>query len=163
VSRRLAVPVLIGTIALAGCGSGRPAATRTSSNPTTTAPVAPVQTLSRAQAARRYSADIAHVNAVGAQVSSQLSASDTQAQVTQLTHPYVEALIAVNTRLSALAADYPPAAADIRATISADTDLMTALTKPQITSAAALADDAKATRTASAKVRTDLGLPPHAG
>jgi hypothetical protein len=178
-------PVLTGlcTIAsiagLAACGSSSTttvtrtatsnrsgsAATTTASSPSTTA-----STMTKAQAAQAYLSAVGPANAALKQFEKKAGGwndSTTASEVQAAADPVVKAARQYQQGVIALARSYPPAAADLKALVTADApfvaDLSTASTLNALNASSwvqQLARDANNATTAANIVRSDLGLPP---
>jgi hypothetical protein len=129
------------SLALVGCGSH---AART-----------PAASITKAQAVRRYEADVAPGNAVANTLSGELTSSTSSAQVRSDGAPFIRVTRSLDPKLTALARAYPPAADALRAEVGADEALITDFAKGSQTS---LSEDIQDDQSAVDLVRSDLGL-----
>ena len=162
VSVRLGAAVLV-TGLLAACGS--PSARGGSATTSTTAPAG----MTRAQAAEDYQSDVGPANAaVGAfqQKAQAWTDSTTATQAEADAQPLIRAINALEPKLLQLAQQYPSAATDLKAQVTAAATVAGDLTSlgSQTTFSASswvqgFTTDAAKLGAASKIVRSDLGLP----
>jgi hypothetical protein len=132
------------SFALVGCGSHTTATSST-----------PGASITKAQAAKRYLADVAAGNAVANTLSGELTSSTSSAHLRSDGVPFIRVTRRLDPKLAALAGEYPPAAASLKAEIGADKALITDFAQG---SEASLSEDIQANQSAVDLVRSDLGL-----
>ena len=160
-----------GSLAIAGCGGvAQQAAQPVKSAPTPTTQTVP-QAMTKAQAARTYSADIAQPNAVLNSLKAKMNAdwaNQTPAQDATDAQPLVAAITTLRPKLLNLAQQYPAVAVDLKADVSAQAQLQADLVSLGSLDATDLsgqqawvqqfAKDASGANAAGSIVRSDLGL-----
>ena len=156
-------------IALVGCGGTTKTVTQTAPA-TQTTQTAPTTAMTRAQAGQAYVSAVAAVNAAGNAFNAKTQSytdSTTGDQVTADAQPFIHALTALNAKLLSIANAYPPAAADLKALVTAYNPVIGDLQSASATNAfnasswaQQLVADLSKTKAAVAIVRSDLGLPP---
>ena len=174
IAAALIVPLLAG-LALVGCGGSpkkptRTAAAKNTSQTTTVASrTSPAVTMTKQQAAQAYLAAVAPANAAGAALAGKMRAytgSTPGSEISAEARPVERRLTELTGKLLRIATAYPPAAADLKALVTAynpvigDLGSVTAQNSVNASSwLQRLATDLTQTRTAAAIVRADLGLP----
>jgi hypothetical protein len=176
--RRLRTVIGLGasacSLALVGCGGSSSQTTesapaKTVSQTTTVASrTTPAVTITRHQAGQAYLAAVAPTNAAGAALAGKLRAytdSTSGSRISAVAAPFERRLTELNGKLLGIASAYPPAAADLRALITAYNpvihDLRSASGRSSLKESSwlpRLASDLTKTRGAAAIVRSDLGL-----
>src|ERR1700722_9375246 len=161
-------------LALVGCGGSakKPTQTVPAKNILQTTTVAsrttPVVTMTQQQAAHAYLVAVASTNAAGAALAGKIRAytdSTPGSQISAEARPFERRLTELNGKLVGIATAYPPAAADLKALITAYSpvihDLRSATAHNSVNASflQRLASDLTETKTAAAMVRSDLGLP----
>jgi hypothetical protein len=163
------------SLVLVGCGGS-------SKQPTQTAPAkhisqtttvrsrsTPAVTLTQQQAGQAYLAAVAPTNAAGAALAGKMRGytnSTPGSQISAQARPLQRRLTELNGKLLGLETAYPPAAADLKALVTAYNpvihDLQGATGQNSVNALSwlqRLAMDLTKTQTAAAAVRSDLGLP----
>jgi hypothetical protein len=171
----VAAVTAVATLAIAGCGGSSnttptttPAVPAATTSQTTSATTSPGMT--KKEAGKAYLAAIAPANeaikAFGKKAESWTN-STTGSQAAGDATPLNDALTALRPKLLTLATDYPAAATDLKALVTAyaplQGDLENLVAVNQLNAASwlqAFTQHASATEAASAIVRSDLGLPP---
>jgi len=164
------------SLALVGCGGSpkRPTQTAPAKNITQTTTVtsrtSPVMTMTQQQAGQAYLAAVAPTDAAGAALAGRMRAytdSTPGPQISAESRPFERRLTELNGKLLGVAAVYPPAAADLKALVTAYhpviQDLQSATAQNSVNALSwlqRLASDLTKTQTAAAMVRSALGLPP---
>jgi hypothetical protein len=163
------------SLALVGCGGSPKQAAQTApaKNALQTTTVAsrttPGVTMTKQQAGQAYLAAIAPANAAGAALAGKMRAytdSTPGSQISAEARPFERRLTELNGKLLGIAMAYPPAAADLKALVTAYNpvirDLGSATAQNSVNASAwlrRLAGDLTKTQAAAARVRSDLGLP----
>jgi hypothetical protein len=163
------------SLALVGCGGSpkKPTQTAPAKNTLQTTTVAsrttPAVTLTTQQAGQAYLAAVAPVNAAGAALAGKMRASTDStpgSQISAEARRLERRLTELNDKLLGIASAYPPAAADLKALITAYNpvirDLRSVTTQNSVNASSwlqRLASDLTKTQTAAAVVRSDLGIP----
>ncbi len=163
------------SLALVGCGASpkKPTQTTPAKNILQTTTVAsrttPAVTMTKQQAAQAYLAAVAPTNAAGAALAGKMRAytdSTPGSQISAEARPFERRLAELNGKLLGIATAYPPAAADLKALVTAYNpvihDLRSATAQNSVNASSwlqRLASDLTKTQTAAAMVRSDLALP----
>lgn len=163
------------SLALVGCGGSAKNAAQTapakniSQTTTVASQTTPAVTMTKQQAGRAYLAAVAPANAAGAALAGKMRAytdSTPGAQISTEARPFERRLTELNGKLVGIATTYPPAAADLKALVTAYNpvirDLGSATAQNSIKASSwlrRLAGDLTKTQSAAAIVRSDLGLP----
>ena len=161
------------SLALVGCGGSpkKPTQTAPATNTmeTTTVSSTPAVTMTRHQAGQAYLAAVAPTNAAGAALAEKMRAytdSTPGSQISTQARPFERRLTELNDKLLGIASAYPPAAADLKALVTAYNpvirDLRSATAQNSVNASSwlqRLAGDLTNTQSAAATVRSDLGLP----
>ena len=163
------------SLALVGCGgSQKPTQTAPANNVVQTTTVAsrttPAVRMTKQQAGQAYLAAVAPTNTAGAALAGKMRAdtnSTPGSQISAEARPVERRLTELNGKLLGIATAYPPAAADLKAFVTAYNpvihDLRSAAAQNSVNASSwlrRLAADLTKTQTAAATVRSDLGLPP---
>ena len=176
--RRLRNVIAVGatacSLALAGCGGSSDQATESAAakNASQTTTVASRTTqavaITRHEAGQAYLAAVALPNAAGAALAGKMRAytnSTSGSRISAVARPFEQRLTELNGKLLGIASAYPPAAADLKALITAYNpvihDLRSATGQNSLNGSSwlrRLASDLTKTRGAAAIVRSDLGL-----
>jgi hypothetical protein len=162
------------SLALVGCSGSSNQATESapaknvSQTTTVASRTTPAVTITRRKAGQAYLAAVAPTNAAGAALAGKMRAytdSTSGSRISAVAGPFERRLTELNGKLLGIASAYPPAAADLKALITAYNpvihDLRSTSGQNSLNGSSwlrRLASDLTKTRGAAAIVRSDLGL-----